>query len=78
MGEIKSTKIMSEERRIKMLVLGDGTMIQNCPEMRIIPYEENGQMAAVVWFKVAEVGLHTVVTQRINSAYVQQIIYEEY
>lgn len=69
------TEIMKDGRRIKLLVLDDGTLIQNYPEMRIIPYEENGQMAAITWFRVEKVGRNTTVTQRINSAYVQQIIY---
>lgn len=66
--------IMSDEKRIKLLVLDDGTLIENYPDMSIIPYDENGQMAAVVWFRVEKNG---DVTQRINGAYVQQIIYCE-
>lgn len=63
-------EIMSDERRIKMLVLSDGTQIENTPGMDIIPYEENGQMAAITWFRVS--GFKS---QRVNGAYVQQVIY---
>jgi len=66
--------IISEEKRIKMLVLNDGTLIENCSDMSILPYNENGQMAPVVWFKVRKKG---VMIQRVNGTYVQQIIYEE-
>jgi len=70
MNIIEMKNIESDERRIKMLVLSDGTQIQNKPGMDITPYCENGQMAHITWFRVSGVKC-----QRVNGAYVQQVIY---
>ena len=61
-----------DNRKIKILVLNDGKQIAGEPYRTIKPYEENGSMAAVVWFEVVR---HGNIEQRVNGAHVRQIIY---
>ena len=44
--------------------------VQGCT--KIIPYEERGEMAPVIWFKVLVDG---VIVDRINSKFVQAVGY---
>jgi len=50
---------------------GQWEEIAGKPYRQIFPYEENGEMAPVVWFEVRRQD----VEQRVNSKYVRQIIY---
>ena len=64
--------IQSDKRRIRLLILGNGKVIENHPGMEIIPYFENGQLSPVVWFELKK---NNGIEARINGTYVQQIIY---
>ena len=64
--------IKSDERRIRLLILGNGKIIENHPGMEIIPYFENGQLSPVVWFGLKK---NNGIEARINGTYVQEVIY---
>ena len=74
--------IKSDKRRIRLLILGNGKIIENHPGMEIIPYFENGQLSPVVWFglKKNKGGFYGNpekhgIEARINGTYVQEVIY---
>ena len=72
---MKMINIMQDERPITALVFPDGSSVQvgNGTVDGIMPYEENGEMAAVIWF----VGLKDgEILYRYNSKYVDSLSYD--
>ena len=67
-------KIMIEDKRkITKLYFPDDSYTNILPPDSIEAYHENGEMASVVWFAIIKNGN---VVSRINSKYVQEVIYE--
>ena len=67
-------KIMQDDRKIETLDFADGISISIVGGTvdEIIPYEENGEMAPVVWFACVK---DSEIVSRYNAKYVEGIIY---
>jgi len=69
------SNIIEDERLIKELHFSNTYPITRTGNIHVIkPYHENGEMAPVVWFEIIEGG---IITRRVNSKYVQEIVYED-
>ena len=67
-------KILEDEREIKRITMPDTTVYEvgkfQCTKIQ--PYEENGEMAYVVWFAVY---IGDLITARVNSKYIDTVQY---
>lgn len=71
-------KIMEDKRTITGIKISDGQTNYRGKYTQIEPYEENGEMAPVVWFKIfyADPDLQgEAMIARVNGKFVSQVSY---
>ena len=67
-------RIINDSRPIRTLVFPDTSNISvgKADVQEILPYEENGEMASVIWFMIIK---NKEISQRVNGKFVDSIIY---
>ena len=63
---------MEDKRKIRFLHLLDGSMLIS-EDWKIVPYHENGEMSAVIWF--AHININGEIMKRIHRNAVKEIEY---
>jgi hypothetical protein len=72
---MKVTKTIDDTRIIKALYMGEHSIVREVGG-QIVAYEENGEMARVVWFAVWQKRDAPGPSARVNSKYVQIVEYD--
>lgn len=64
--------IMEDERQIKSIHLAQEGIFIGLDVDAIVPYYENGEMAAVIWFAIYS---GDKIVRRVNGKFVESVVY---